>query len=108
MSGLPKCNLPCDTKEGCIIHKLNDEQTEVLQFRFGFQVIYLCDQHYLDQFSRYAGWHQHKCSDPCKRHNKPANANLKEISLEFARKVKTFTEFLIIPGQKYAENVKHF
>ena len=99
MSGATKCNLPCDAMEGGNIHKYNDEEIEVLQFRFGFEVGYLCDNHYMDQFSRYNGWHKNKCSDPSNRHKKPAKTNLKLISLDLARQVKLFIEFLIIPGQ---------
>ena len=67
MSGATKCNLPCDTMEGGKIHKLNDEEIEVLQLRFGFEVGNLCDNHYMDQFSRCNGWHKNKCSDPSTR-----------------------------------------
>jgi hypothetical protein len=95
-----KCELQCDTTnaDASKVHKLSDEETEILSFRFGFPILYLCYEHYVDQFSRYTGWHGKKCSDPGKRHKKPARTNLKLISLETARKVKTSTEFLIIPG----------
>ena len=108
MSGATKCNLPCDAMEGGKIHKLNDEEIDVLQFRFGFEVGYLCDNHYMDQFSRYNGWHKNKCSDPSNRHKKPAKTNLKLISLDFARQVKLFTEFLIIPGQRICRKCELF
>ena len=82
MSGAAECHLPFDRVEGEKIHKLKEEETEVLQFRFGFEILYLCDNHYKDQFSRYKGWHKNKCSNPCKRHVKPAKTNLKLISLD--------------------------
>ena len=104
------CELPCDNTNADVskVHKLSDEETKILSFRFGFPILYLCNEHYVDQFSRYPGWHGKKCSDPDKRHRKPARSNLKLISLETARKVKTSTEFLLIPGQSLCAKFEQF
>ena len=68
----------------------------------------LCHQHYLDQFSRYSGW-QTKCADPCNRHKKPGKSNLKIISLDMARSVKTYSDYYcVIPGQKICNNCTTF
>ena len=94
--------MPCDTK-GTELHKLTDEQIEILEFRFGFSLKLLCRHHYYDQFSRYKGWHK-KCSDPMSTHAKNVRAGLREIQLDFAKKVKMYTESKIVPGQKICRN----
>ena len=96
------CDLPCDTKV-TEFHKLTEEEIEILEFRFGFSMKFLCQHHYYDQFSRYTGWHS-KCSDPLKIHAKNVKANLREIKLEFAKKVKIYTESRVVPGQKICPN----
>ena len=93
-----RCDLPCDKKKGKE-HIISDEQSEILNFRFGFEIRYLCDEHFQDQFSRYKGWHQ-KCSDPSHRHKKVVKSNLIEVSLDTAKDVKMFSEYCVVPGQK--------
>ena len=45
-----KCELPCDTiqDESKEVQKLSDDETEILSFRFGFTISYLCKEHYAD------------------------------------------------------------
>ena len=93
-----KCDLPCE-KESIRIHELTEDEREILGYRFDFAVYFLCHQHYNDQFSRYKGWYNNKCCDPCIRHKVKAKSNLREISLNFARKVKINTEHSVIPGK---------
>ena len=92
------CDLPCDTG-GPKFNKLSDIETEVLKYRFGFNIVNLCHEHYLDQFSRYTNWHSRKCADPCNRHKKARKTGLTVISLETAKSVKNKTEYSVIPGQ---------
>ena len=40
------CDLPCDTG-GPKFNKLSDIETEVLKYRFGFNIVNLCHEHYL-------------------------------------------------------------
>ena len=98
----PKCELPCD-RTGTGSKVLKEEESEMLEFRFGFSIKYLCKQHYLDQFSRYKGW-QKEWSDPMLRHNKKVKTNLRDINLDFAKRVKKFTESRIVPGQTFSSN----
>ena len=92
-----KCDFPCDG-QGKVV-KLSQDEMDMLEFRVDFSVQKLCQDHYKDQFSRYPGW-QNKCSDPYKKHGRPAKIRLNEISLEFAKKVRSVTEHRVIPGQK--------
>ena len=101
-----KCDMPCENSEGNI-HKLSVNECEILKFRFYFPITALCNEHYKDHFSRYPGWYK-RCSDPNKRHKKVVKSNLKEISLETAQKVKQFTEFCVIPGQKLCKYCEKF
>ena len=98
----PLCDLPCDNTD-VENHQLTREESEILEFRFGFVTNVLCKQHYIDQFSRYKGW-QKKCSDPKNRHTKVVKTYLKDINLEFAKKVKMHTECRVVPGQKLCLN----
>ena len=98
----PKCELPCDFT-GTESQVLTEEESETMEFRFGFSMKNLCKHHYLDQFSRYNGW-QRYCSDPMLRHNKNVKTNLRDINLVFAKRVKMFTESRIVPGQKLCSN----
>ena len=99
---MESCDLPCDNKV-TKSNKLTDEEIEILEFRFGFSMKFLCEQHYNDQFSRYKGWHN-KCSDPLNIHAKTVKASLREIQLDFAKNVKRYTESRVVPGQKICIN----
>ena len=74
MSAKVECGLPCDVEksESEELNKLSDVQSEILEYRFGFKMFYLCEKHYDDQFRKYSTiWHRKKCSDPAKRHRNP-------------------------------------
>ena len=101
-----KCDLPCDNINN-ENHQLTMDETEILEYSFGFPIRFLCHQHYLDQFSRYNGWHR-KCSDPCSRHKKVVKTKLSEISLAVARSVKAHTEFNVVPGQSLCQKCDQY
>ena len=79
-----RCGLPCDTEKTLSdgqLNKLSEKESEILEYRFGFKLFYLCEKHYDDQFSKYSRiWHKHKCADPVKRHKKPMKTELQEIT----------------------------
>ena len=101
-----RCDLPCDNEDGKE-HILSDEEIEILNFRFDFEIRILCHRHYQDQFSRYNGWHR-KCSDPNHRHKKIVKSNLVEISLDTAKDVRRFSEYRVIPGQSLCKYCAKF
>ena len=47
-----KCGLECETEEGKF-HVLSNNEVQILEHRFGFEVNNLCGKHYLDQFKQY-------------------------------------------------------
>ena len=101
-----ECGLPCDVREGKF-NILSENESEILESRFGFNLFSLCQKHYDDQFSKYSRiWHKHKCADPAKRHKKPMKTELQEIFLNIARLVKVSTEFRVIPGQMICRKCK--
>ena len=103
-----KCGLPsCDARVK-IRFIVNSSESEVLQFRFGVEVKQLCGPHYVDQFTRYQGWHSRKCSDPCSNHKRPMKTRLEVISLETARSVQKHTEFRVIPGQSICQKCRQY
>ena len=100
------CDLQCD-KHGEISksHTLTKDEVEIMKFGVEFEVQNLCEDHYRDQFTFYQiRKSNNNCSDPCLRHSKVVKVNLSEVSLEFARKVKEFSEHRVIPGQKLCKH----
>ena len=47
-----KCEFPFDSNDSKEVQNLSDDETEILSFRFGFTISYLCKEHYDDQFTR--------------------------------------------------------
>ena len=91
----PKCSLPsCENEISGTAHviSLSPSESEVLFYRLGIDMKYLCNPHYKDQFTKYISWHNKKCSDPCHSHTKPKITRLGVISLETARSIKQNTE----------------
>ena len=41
-----KCDLNCEKEQTDTSHTLNDVEKEILMFRFGLDLVHLCDQHY--------------------------------------------------------------
>ena len=107
MEAVPKCDLPCDSEES-EFHNLRFDEREILSYRFSFPVRSLCPKHYKDQFIKYQGWHNKKCSDPCMRHKGLVKTNLKNITLSMARKVKMYTEYRVIPGKSLCLKCNYF
>ena len=95
--GLPPCRNSETSSDSAV--KLSSSECEVINYRFGINLEYLCSKHHRDQFSRYEMWHNKKCADPCLRHSKPCKSRLGVIKLETARSVNTHTEYRVIPGQ---------
>ena len=102
-----KCGLQCETEEGKF-HVLSNNEVQILEHRFGFEVNNLCGKHYLDQFKRYKVWYSRKCSDPSQRHKKTVKTDLREISLDFANTVKDHTEYRVIPGRSICSSCRKF
>ena len=42
-----ECGLPCEN-DMCKMYKLSDDEREILEYRFEFPMVYLCDSHYHD------------------------------------------------------------
>ena len=107
--GLPLCGNHESSSDNVMM--LSSSESEVIFYRFGFNIEYLCSKHHKDHFSRYEMRHNKKCADPCIRHAKPcccpthfytsftfllvSTAN-KYISL---RPQSTLVSYLLLPGQ---------
>ena len=47
MESKVECGLPCEN-DMCKMYKLSDDEREILEYRFEFPMVYLCDSHYHD------------------------------------------------------------
>ena len=59
----PKCSLPsCENEILGTAHviSLSPSESEVLFYRLGIDMKYLCNPHYKDQFNKYISWHNKK------------------------------------------------
>ena len=104
--GLSQCENK-ETSETSVV-KLSPSECEVIVYRFGVNLEYLCSKHHKDQFSRYEMWHGKKCADPCLRHTKPCKTRLGVVKLETARSVNTHTEYRVIPGQSLCDKCRQY
>ena len=100
------CDLQCDKQWGISkSHTITKDEVQIMKFRVESEVQNLCEHHYRDHFTLYQiRKSNQKCSDPCLRHRKVVKVNISEISLEFAQKVKDFSEHRVIPGQKLCKH----
>ena len=100
----PKCSLPsCENEILGTAHviSLSPSESEVLFYRFGIDMKYLCNPHYKDQFTKYISWHNKKVFWSHK-------TRLGVISLETAWSTKQNTEYRVIPGQSVCQQCRQF